>query len=78
MIDHDETISGFRREAIHYGVQGFVQKTGIGVSALILTGLLDFLGKTAEEPLGVALAGPVAGVLALVGFFVFLKYPFQK
>jgi GPH family glycoside/pentoside/hexuronide:cation symporter len=78
VIDHDESISGFRREAIYYGVQGFVQKTGIGVSALILTGLLDFFGKTPAEPLGVTLAGPAAGLLALVGFFVFLKYPFQK
>ncbi|MCL0069715.1 MFS transporter, partial [Dehalococcoidia bacterium] len=78
IIDHDETITGFRREAIYYGVQGLVQKSGIGVSALIFTLLLHLFGRTAAEPLGVTLAGPVAGILVFVGFLVFLKYPFRK
>ncbi|MCL0059723.1 MFS transporter [Dehalococcoidia bacterium] len=78
IIDHDEIITGFRREAIYYGVQGLVQKSGIGVSALIFTLLLHLFGKTAAEPLGVTLAGPVAGILVFVGFLVFLKYPFRK
>jgi GPH family glycoside/pentoside/hexuronide:cation symporter len=78
VIDHDETITGFRREAIYFGVQGLLLKSGIGVSALILTLLLDVFGKTPAEPLGVTLAGPVAGVIAFIGFLVFLKYPFQK
>jgi GPH family glycoside/pentoside/hexuronide:cation symporter len=77
-IDHDETITGFRREAMYNGVQGLVQKSGIGVSALIFTLLLHLFGKTIAEPLGVTLAGPVAGILAFIGFLIFLKYPFQK
>jgi GPH family glycoside/pentoside/hexuronide:cation symporter len=78
VIDHDETITGFRREAIYYGVQGLVQKSAIGVAALIFTLLLHVFGKTPTEPLGVTLAGPVAGIIVFIGFLVFLKYPFQK
>jgi GPH family glycoside/pentoside/hexuronide:cation symporter len=78
VIDHDETITGFRREAMYFGVQGLLLKSGIGVSALILTLLLDVFGKTPAEPLGIMLAGPVAGIIAFIGFLVFLKYPFQK
>lgn len=78
IIDHDETLTGFRREAIYHGVHGFVSKTAIGLAALILTQLLHLFGKTAADPLGIVLAGPVAGILALTGFLVFLKYPFPR
>jgi GPH family glycoside/pentoside/hexuronide:cation symporter len=78
VIDHDERMTGFRREAMYFGVQGLLVKSGIGVSVLILTLLLDVFGKTPAEPLGVTLAGPVAGIIAFIGFLVFLKYPFQK
>ncbi len=78
VIDYDETVTGFRREAIYYGVQGLLQKSGIGVSALIFTLMLHFFGRTEAEPFGVMLAGPVAGTMAFIGFLVFLRYPFQK
>lgn len=78
VIDHDETITGFRREASYFGVQALIWKSGAGVSALILTLLLHHFGKTAVEPLGIILAGPAAGIIPLIGFFVFLKYPFEK
>jgi GPH family glycoside/pentoside/hexuronide:cation symporter len=78
VIDHDETITGFRREAMYFGVQGLLLKLGIGVSALIFTVLLHLFGKTPAEPLGVTLAGPVAGIIVFIGFVVFRKYPFQK
>jgi GPH family glycoside/pentoside/hexuronide:cation symporter len=76
IIDHDEGITGFRREAIYFGVQALLAKSGIGVSALILTLILHVFGKTIAEPLGVTLAGPVAGIIAFIGFLVFRKYPF--
>jgi hypothetical protein len=53
-------------------------KLGHGVSALIFTSLLHVFGRTPAEPLGVTLAGPVAGALAFIGFLIFRSYPFQK
>ncbi len=78
IIDHDETLTGFRREAIYFGAQGLITKTAIGVSVFILTQLLHHFGKTAEEPLGIILIGPIAGVITFIGLLVFLKYPFKK
>jgi GPH family glycoside/pentoside/hexuronide:cation symporter len=77
-IDYDETITGFRREASYFGVQALIWKAGLGVSAVLLTLLLHHFGKTIAEPLGIILAGPAAGIIPLIGFFVFLKYPFKK
>jgi hypothetical protein len=63
---------------MYFGVQGVLLKLGIGVSALIFTALLHLFGKTPAEPLGVTLAGPVAGIIVFIGFVVFRKYPFPK
>ncbi|MEX2598851.1 MAG: MFS transporter, partial [Dehalococcoidia bacterium] len=71
VIDHDEDISGHRREAMYYGAEQSIQKIGIALSALIFTQVLAIFGHTAEDPMGLRLIGPLAAVLALVGFAVF-------
>lgn len=73
VIDHDEDISGHRREAVYYGAEQGIQKIGIALSALIFTQVLQFFGHTAADPLGLRLIGPLAAVFALTGFLVFAK-----
>jgi glycoside/pentoside/hexuronide:cation symporter, GPH family len=73
IIDYDELRTGLRREATYYGAQNFVEKTTSALAPLIL-GILLVLGRTAEDPLGVRLVGPVAGLLVLVGFLAFRRY----
>lgn len=71
ITDYDERRTGMRREAIYYGTQATLQKAGLGLAAAVFGGLLDLFGKTAEDPLGIRLVGPMAGALTLAGWYVF-------
>jgi GPH family glycoside/pentoside/hexuronide:cation symporter len=73
IIDFDESRTGERREALYYGVQATLQKLGLGLAAGVFALTLGVLGKSAEDPLGIRLIGPVAGVLVLAGYAVFAR-----
>lgn len=73
--DLEERLSGQRREAMYFGAQGFVLKLALGLSTMITGGLLDYFGKTIEQPLGIQLTGPVAALFTTVGAIIFYYYP---
>lgn len=73
IVDDDSLRTGLRREATYYGAQNFVEKTTSALAPLVLGALLE-LGRTAEDPLGVRLVGPVAAVLVFAGFLAFRRY----
>ena len=73
ITDYDTVRTGQRREATYYATQATLEKIA-GAAGPGLLYLLLLLGKTADDPLGIRLVGPVAGVLALTGYFVFRRY----
>ena len=73
IIDHDSLSTGMRREGSYFGTQNLVEKTATSVSPLLLS-LLLLLGNSADDPLGIRLVGPVAGVIVFVGYLVFRRY----
>jgi GPH family glycoside/pentoside/hexuronide:cation symporter len=75
MIDRDERDGGSQRSAMYYGIQGFLTKWIYGVSLWVLTLLLARFGNSPEQPFGVILAGPVAGVACLLSAAVLSAYP---
>lgn len=75
LIDLDETKTGANRAAMYYGVQGLFTKWVYAASAAILSYLLSGYGRSAEEPLGVQLIGPVAGLFCLIGAALYFFYP---
>jgi GPH family glycoside/pentoside/hexuronide:cation symporter len=70
IADDDAARTGMRREATYFGTQNFVEKLCTSVTPLLLAGLLA-LGNTAEDPLGIRLVGPAAGVVVLAGYLLF-------
>lgn len=72
-IDAHET--GIRREAMFFGTQGFFMKINYGIAVAITSYLFAVFGKDAANPLGVKLAGPFGGIVAIIGFLVLLYYP---
>jgi len=73
VIDYDSVRTGMRREALYYGAQNVVEKwTGSLVFPLFAALLL--FGETVDNPLGIRLMGPVAGVISLLGFVLFRGY----
>jgi glycoside/pentoside/hexuronide:cation symporter, GPH family len=73
IVDYDSLKTGFRREGAYFGAQNFVEKMATSLAPLTLASLL-VLGNTAEDPLGIRLVGPAAGLIVLVGWFVFRRY----
>jgi glycoside/pentoside/hexuronide:cation symporter, GPH family len=71
VADYDHHTSGQRREAMYFAVYWFVVKVNIGISTLVSGLLLQTLGS----PLGVQITGPLGGLAALAGAWLFLRYP---
>ena len=73
ITDYDELRTGVRREGMFYATQNLFEKMGSSFEPLVLAGVL-LLGETTEDPLGIRLVGPVAGVVAFFGFWLFKGY----
>ena len=73
ITDYDELRTGMRREGMFYATQNLFEKIGSSFSPLVLAIVL-LVGETTEDPLGIRLVGPVAGVAAFFGFWLFRGY----
>lgn len=73
IIDYDALRTGQRREGIYYAAQNLVENLVVALHAILLAGLLA-LGGTADNPLGIRLVGPVAGLGILVAWLIFRRY----
>jgi GPH family glycoside/pentoside/hexuronide:cation symporter len=73
IIDYDAVRTGMRREAVYYGAQATLEKIAFAAFPLLLAGLLT-LGSSAENPLGIRLVGPVAGLASFIGYLTFRGY----
>jgi GPH family glycoside/pentoside/hexuronide:cation symporter len=73
IVDHDADLTGMRREGTYFGAQNFVEKTAGSLAPLLLGGLL-LLGNTSDDPLGIRLVGPAAGLITFTGYWVFRRY----
>lgn len=77
VVDNDEKVTGYRREAMYNGMEGIISKSAAALVPVITTQLFSIFGATSERPMGILLVGPVAGVLVFLGFLSFLKYPLK-
>ena len=76
VIDHDETLTTFRREGIYYGLEQGAQKMGIALGTFLFGVILEAFGSTADDTLGLRLIGPLAGILILIAYVIFSRgYP---
>ena len=78
IMDYDEKLTGFRREAMYEGAEGFCTKFALGISPVIVTQLMRLFGNTTEHPWGILITGPVAGLfLLLATWYFWKKYMFR-
>jgi len=78
VIDHDERLTGYRREAMYNGMEGLITKSASALAVILITQLFYHFGNTVGNHLGIRLVGPVAGFMTFLGFLIFLRYPFNK
>ncbi|MCL6580328.1 MAG: MFS transporter [Firmicutes bacterium] len=77
-IDHDYHLTGKRRSAMYMGIQGIMQKSSLALAPAIVSALFRVYGYSPSDPTGVYLAGPVGGLLLLLGWFLFAGYPLEE
>ncbi|MBI5949440.1 MAG: MFS transporter [Chloroflexi bacterium] len=70
LTDYDTLRTGERREGTYYATQAMFEKTASSLAPLLLAILLT-LGSTTENPIGIRLVGPVAGLSTLIGYLAF-------
>jgi len=78
IIDLDAKRTGYRREAMYNGMEGLLTKFAAGIATVIAPLLLKYFGDTVDNPWGILLAGPVAGVFLVMGWWSFRFYPIEK
>lgn len=78
IIDSDEKITGFRREAMFYGMEGLFTKTARGLGQLSTSFLFGIFGYSTAQHTGILLAGPYCALFVLIGFFIFRKYQLER
>jgi glycoside/pentoside/hexuronide:cation symporter, GPH family len=78
VIDHDETLTGRRREGIYVGVQAIFQKISIGLSIMASTALMYFGGTNLPTVTGLKLVSVCAGAGSLLALLVFSRYPIRE
>lgn len=76
VVDHDEQLTGLRREGLYAGATALVAKSIQGLAPAIIVGLHVF-GTTSENPLGIVLAAPAAGILVVIGVLIFRTTPLE-
>jgi GPH family glycoside/pentoside/hexuronide:cation symporter len=78
VIDHDEKLTGYRREAMYNGMEGLISKPASGIAYAIVPLLFAALGATNERPFGIIAAPLVAALILFIGWAVFRRYPIEK
>lgn len=78
ITDVDEKITGKRREAMYFGMQGLVTKTAVGLATLVFSFLLKTYGYSMNNYLGIQLVGIIASVFIIFGLIAFWKYPLRN
>jgi GPH family glycoside/pentoside/hexuronide:cation symporter len=73
IADHDALQTGMRREGMYYGTQNVVEGIVESLYAAVLAGLL-VLGGTSDNPIGIRLVGPIAGLAILCAGLWFKRY----
>jgi glycoside/pentoside/hexuronide:cation symporter, GPH family len=77
-IDQDDLATGQAKGALFFGVQGLVVKISVGLAGALLGFLLNNFGYSQEQPLGILLVGPIAGVLSLGSAIAYSFYPKEE
>ncbi len=76
--DLDESITGYRREAIYFGVQGLIWKSAAGVAALLSGFVMSKYAYNPGHDLGVRLVYIISSVLFVVATAILNRYSVDK
>ena len=77
VVDHDEQLTGRRREAIYFGVQAVFQKVTVGLSVFVF-GMLVLADGQVSSVAALKVVPFIAAAACLVGLAAFWRYPLRE
>ncbi len=77
ITDIDEKITGYRREAIYFGAQGFITKSMAGLAGVLTSIFLEHLGYTTGADLGIRVAYIFSALILIPAAVIFSRYPLK-
>ncbi|MEM3711867.1 MAG: MFS transporter, partial [Thermoprotei archaeon] len=78
IIDEDETITGYRREGIYFGVQGLLERVPSSLAGLVLGLWITNLFQPTHNTLFIRLLAVVGGVSILITALLFVFVPLKQ
>jgi len=78
IIDEDETISGYRREGMYFGVQGFLERIPSGLAGFVLGYWISDLYMPTHNIVYIRLLGVVGGLFTLATSIMFFWVPLKQ
>ncbi len=78
IIDEDETRTGFRREGMYFGVQGFLERIPSALSGLALGAWLSFLYFPTHDPIFIRLLEILCGITFVITAILFIFVPLKE
>jgi len=77
IMDHDEKLTGYRREAMYNGMEGLITKFAAGIAGALVPLMVTYIGGSPSSPWGILAAGPICGLFFFLGWYSFRKHPFD-
>ncbi len=78
VIDHDETLTGYRREAMYNGMEGLISKPASALAYAVVPLLNSWFGQTVDRPYGILASLVLSAGVMLLGYAAFRRYPIEK
>ena len=78
VVDEDETMSGYRREGIYFGVQGLVDRVPTGLAGLVLGWWVTNFYDPTQSVIYIRALGPFAGAFLIVAAVIFIFVPLKQ
>jgi GPH family glycoside/pentoside/hexuronide:cation symporter len=78
ITDIDEKITGYRREAIYFGSQGFVTKSMAGLAGVLTSLFLETFGYSPGADMGIRLTTAFSAIIIIAAALIFTRYPLEK
>jgi GPH family glycoside/pentoside/hexuronide:cation symporter len=78
IIDEDETISGYRREGMYFGVQGFLERIPSGLAGFVLGYWISDLYMPTHNIVYIRLLGVIGGLFTLATSIMFFWVPLKQ
>lgn len=78
IIDEDETLTGYRREGMYFGVQGLLERIPSGLSGFVLGAWITYLYDPSRNPLYIRSLGLIGGAFTIATALIFIFVPLKQ